>query len=79
MTKPEFLVAKEKMLVALAAVSVAILSPDYWQLQLDFFVKAAAYILFSMIPLWNQSLISYAGSTPDMSQLQGQFKMLLMW
>ena len=28
-TKPEFLVAKEKTLVALVAVSVAILSPEY--------------------------------------------------
>ena len=43
--KPEVLVAKEKMLFALATVSVAIASPDYWQLQLNFFVKAVAYII----------------------------------
>ena len=36
-TKPEFLVAKEKMLVALATVSVAISSPVSGLLQKDLF------------------------------------------
>ena len=42
-TKPEFLVAKEKMLIALATVSVAISSPDQFYTAAMFWGKSERF------------------------------------